>query len=84
MAGTVHAAIRFRPSWFVWMAGNWLLFVSTAFVLSVPRYTLTLFPLYASLAIASRRTLVLAALSAISIGGLIYFAGRFANDVWAF
>jgi len=31
------------------MAGNWLLFVSTAFVVSVPRYSLTLFPLYVSL-----------------------------------
>jgi len=84
LAGTVHAGIRFRPSWFAWMAGNWLLFVSTAFVISVPRYALTLFPLYVSLAVASRRTLVLAVLSAISISGLIYFAGRFATGVWAF
>jgi len=65
LIGTVHAAIRFRPSWFAWMAGNWLLFVSTAFVVSVPRYSLTLFPLYVSLAIASRRTVLLVALSAI-------------------
>jgi len=84
LVGTVHAAIRFRPSWFAWMAGNWLLFVSTAFVISVPRYALTLFPLYVSLAIISRRSLVLAILSAASIGGLIYFAGRFATGVWAF
>jgi hypothetical protein len=66
------------------MAGNWLLFVSTAFVVSVPRYSLTLFPLYASLALASRRTVLLVALSALSIGGLIYFAGRFATGAWAF
>jgi hypothetical protein len=84
LVGTIHAAIRFRPSWFAWMAGNWLLFTSTAFVVSVPRYSLTLFPLYVSLAVMSRRTMVLVVLSGISIVGLVYFAGRFATGVWAF
>ncbi len=84
LAGTLHAALRFRRSWFAWMAGNWLLFVSTSFIVSVPRYSLTLFPLYVSLAVISRRTLVLALLSAASIGALIYFAGRFATGAWAF
>ena len=54
------------------------------FVVSVPRYSLTLFPLYVSLAVASRRTVLLLALSAISIGGLVYFIGRFATGAWAF
>jgi hypothetical protein len=84
LVATVHAALRFRPSWFAWMAGNWLLFISTAFVVSVPRYSLTLFPLYVSLAVATRRGWVLAAVSAVSIAGLVYFAGRFATGVWAF
>lgn len=84
LVATVHAAFRFRLSWFAWMAGNWLLFVSTSFVVSVPRYALTLFPLYVSLALGSRRTLALVLISAASIGGLIFFAGRFANGVWAF
>jgi hypothetical protein len=84
LAGTIYAAFRFRPSWFVWMAGNMLLFVSTSFLLSTPRYALTLFPLFVSLALVSARTWVLVLLSAVSIGGLIYFAGRFATGVWAF
>ncbi len=84
LVATVHAALRFRLSWFAWMAGNWLLFVSTSFVVSVPRYALTLFPLYVSLALLSRRRLALVLISAVSIGGLIVFAGRFANGVWAF
>ena len=75
---------RFRLSWFAWMAGNWLLFVSTSFVVSVPRYALTLFPLYVSLALAARRTWLLVLISAVSIGGLVYFAGRFATGAWAF
>jgi hypothetical protein len=84
LAGTIFAAFRFRPSWFIWMAGNMLLFVSTSFLLSTPRYALTLFPLFVSLALFSARTWALVLLSALSIGGLVYFAGRFATGVWAF
>jgi hypothetical protein len=84
LAATLHAAFRFRLSWFAWMAGNWLLFVSTSFVMSVPRYALTLFPLYVSLALLSRRRVALALISAVSIGALIYFTGRFSTGAWAF
>jgi 4-amino-4-deoxy-L-arabinose transferase-like glycosyltransferase len=84
LAGTIFAAFRFRPSWFIWMAGNMLLFVSTSFLLSTPRYALTLFPLFVSLALISARTWVLVLLSAVSLAGLVYFAGRFATGVWAF
>jgi hypothetical protein len=84
LAATVHTALRFRPSWFAWMAGNWLLFVSTSFVMSTPRYVLTLFPMYVSLALASRRTATLVLISAVSLAAMIYFAGRFASGVWAF
>ncbi len=84
LAGTIYAAFRFRPSWFIWMAGNMLLFVSTSFLLSTPRYALTLFPLYVSLALISARTWLLVLLSAVSIAGFVYFAGRFATGWWAF
>ena len=84
LAGTVHAALRFRPAWFFWMAGNWLLFISTSFVMSVPRYSLTLFPVFVSLSLATRRSWLYAALALLSAGGLIYFAGRFAIGQWAF
>jgi hypothetical protein len=82
LVGTIFAAFRFRPSWFIWMAGNMLLFVSTSFLLSTPRYALTLFPLFVALALVSRRTWVLVLLSAISIAGQASFAGRFATGVW--
>jgi uncharacterized MnhB-related membrane protein len=82
--GTVVAAIRFRPSWFTWMAGNLVLFVSTSFLLSTPRYVLTLFPLFVALSLPTRRTWLLVAVSLLSIGGFIYFASRFATGSWAF
>jgi len=84
LAGTVVAALRFRPSWFVWMAGNWLLFTSTSFVLSVPRYSLTLFPLFAWFALLGRRRAVAVGLSLVSIGLLGYFVSEFAVGRWAF
>ena len=87
--GTVYAAFRFRTSWFVWMAGNWLLFTSTSFVMSVPRYSLTLFPLFAWFALATRRpertlSLSLVSLSVVSLAGFAWFATQFAQGQWAF
>lgn len=82
--GTVAAAFLARPSWFIWMAGNWLLFTGTSFVLSVPRYSLTLFPLFALLALASRWQAVGIGLALLSAGLLAYFTGQFATGEWAF
>ena len=84
IAGTVVSAFRFRPSWTVWMAGNLVLFTSTSFVLSVPRYSLVLFPLFVWLALlaGSRRTAVLMASASAIL--LVVLAGRFALGAWAF
>jgi 4-amino-4-deoxy-L-arabinose transferase-like glycosyltransferase len=84
LVGTVVAALRFRPSWFAWMMGNWLLFTSTSFVLSVPRYSLTLFPLFAWFALLGRRPAMAVGLSMVSIGLLGYFVSEFAVGRWAF
>lgn len=85
LAGTVVTALRFRPSWTAWMAGNWLLFVSTGFVISVPRYSLVLFGLFAWFALlADRWRWAGALLAAASLVGLGYFGWRFAVGLWAF
>ena len=84
LAGTIYAAFRFRPSWFAWMAGNWLLFVSTSFVMSVPRYSLTLFPLFAWFALAGRRQGWWTAITFGSLLLLALFASRMAIGEWAF
>jgi len=84
LLAVVHAAFRFRASWFAWMIGNWILFVSTAFIVSVPRYSLTLFPLFVSLALLTRRAWLLGLLTVFSIAGLGWLAVRFATGAWAF
>ncbi|MGH2455213.1 MAG: glycosyltransferase family 39 protein [Candidatus Limnocylindria bacterium] len=84
LAATIFAALRFRPSWFAWMAGNWILFVSTAFLVSVPRYTLTMFPVFVAMAIGTRGSRALVAVSAVSLAGFVYLVARFASGSWAF
>ena len=81
----VWSWFRLRPSYSVWITLNWVLITSTAFVLSVPRYTLTLFPVFILFARATsgRRFWF----SMLTIGSLLYFAlyaGRFAQGLWAF
>lgn len=45
LVGAVAAWLRLRPSYATWITLNLLLFTSTSFILSVPRYSLILFPL---------------------------------------
>jgi len=67
VAGAVAAWLRLRPSYAVWVTLNLLLFTSTSFVLSVPRYSLILFPLPLLAALLARRPLWLAGLTAASL-----------------
>ena len=82
---SVATAIWLRPTWAVWMAGNWLLIVSTGFVMSVPRYSMVLFGMVVWAAIIASRWRVagwvLAGTSVIAMG---YFAWRFGSGWWAF
>jgi hypothetical protein len=81
---TAWAWLRLRASYAVWMTCNWLLWTSTKFVLSVPRYTLVLFPLFAWFALLTRSRWVALGLGVGSALALAYFAGRFAAGQWAF
>ena len=85
LVATVASAIWLRPTWAAWMAGNWLLSVSTGMILSVPRYSLALFAIVVWAAIIGERWRiagwVLAAGSAMAMG---YFAWRFGSNQWAF
>lgn len=84
LIGTIAAWIWLRPSYAAWMTGNWLLFTSTSFVYSVPRFTLTLFPLFILLAKLGRRPTWSMLITAWSLLFLALFAGLFAWGQWAF
>ena len=82
---TVWAWLTLRTPYAVWMTCNWLLWTSTKFVLSVPRYTLVLFPAYILLArLRAARPAWGAAVAVWSLLLLGLFAARFAQGHWAF
>ena len=77
--------ISLRPSYAVWITLNWLLISSTSYVLSVPRYALTLFPIFLLFAKAcTGRRFWFAMLTVWSLLYLALYTGRFAQGVWAF
>ena len=82
---TIWSWLRLRPSYAVWITLNWLLINSTAFVLSVPRYALALFPIFILFSIAcTGRRFWYAMLTVWSLLYLALYTGRFAQDLWAF
>lgn len=82
---TLWCWIRLRPSYAVWMTLNWLLVNSTSFVLSVPRYTLALFPIFILFAdLATRRAWFYTIVTVSSLFSLAIFVSRFAQGTWAF
>jgi len=83
-ACTVVSWIKLRPAYSVWMTGNWLLFVSVSFVLSVPRYTLTMFPIYILFSMLAARRVWLAVITFWSMLYLSFFASLFTWGHWAF
>ena len=85
LALTVWSWLRLRTSYAVWMTCNWLLWTSTKFVLSVPRYTLVMFPAYILLArAATSRPVWNAVITVWSLLFLALFAARFVQGYWAF
>ena len=82
---TAWAWVRLRASYAVWMTCNWLMWTSTKFALSVPRYTLVLFPAFILLGrLRASRPAWGAAVAVWSLLMLALFAARFAQGYWAF
>ena len=85
LVATAATAIWLRPTWGAWMAGNWLLMVSTGFVMSVPRYSLVLFGIFVWMAIVAARWRTVGwILGVCSVAAMGVFAWRFAAGQWAF
>lgn len=78
-----YVFLKLRKSYGVYMFLNWLLFTSTSFILSIPRYTLILFPIYIVLA-QIKNKIILICLSIISFSTMVYFAFNYTGGKWAF
>jgi hypothetical protein len=81
---TIASWIKLRPIYSVWMTGNWLLFTSVSFIVSVPRYTITMFPIFFLFAMLATRRLWLVVITVWSLLYLALFASLFAWGRWAF
>jgi Gpi18-like mannosyltransferase len=81
---TLVSWVKLRPSYSIWMTCNWLLVTSVTFISSIPRYTLTMFPVYILFAMLAKRRVWLAVITVWSILYLSFFASLFAWGRWAF
>jgi len=78
-------AARLRPSYTIYTLLTWLVVTSTSFWLSVPRYTLSLFPIFILLAVLGEKREELH--YAMTVGFLLFFGFflvLFTQGQWAF
>lgn len=83
-AATVACCFLLRPAYTVWVAGNWLLFTTVGFILSVPRYTLILFPVFILFAKLAERPFWHTVITVWSLLFLALFISQFIQGHWAF
>jgi hypothetical protein len=76
--------IRLRPMHAVWITGSWLLVTSATFLVSEPRYALTLYPIFILFAFAGRNQVCHGIITTASLLFLGLFAGLFVRGWWAF
>ena len=81
---TIISWIKLRPIYAVWMTGNWILFASVNYFRSIPRYTLTMFPIFVLFGLLSRSRFWAAVLTVWSLLFFALFAVLFARGEWAF
>ena len=76
--------IKLRPVYAVWMTGMWFLITSVNFLQSVPRYTLTMFPIFMLFAVLGRNRFWYAVITVWSLLFFALFAVLFARGELAF
>lgn len=74
---------KVKKSYALFMFLNFLLFVSTNYILSTPRYTLHLFPIFIALALINNKY-ILTLISLISLVLLFYLTYLYTQGRWAF
>jgi len=80
----IFSWFKLRPIYSVWITCCWLLVVSVNYVASVPRYTLTMFPIFILFALLARQRFWLAVITVWSLVYLGFFSALFTSGRWAF
>jgi hypothetical protein len=76
--------IKLRPVYAMWMTGSWVLSASVSFFRSMPRYTLTMFPIFILFALLGRNRFWAGVLTVWSLLLFALFAVLFVRGEWAF
>lgn len=84
LIGVVMSWIKLRPVYAMWMTGNWLLFASVTFLESMPRYTLTMFPIFILFGLLAANRFWNFVLTVWSLLFLALFTSLFMRGWWAF
>ena len=80
----VASWIKLRPVYAMWITGNWFLFTSVTFIESMPRYSLTMFPIFMLFALLTKNRFWNAVITVWSLLFLALFTSLFARGWWAF
>ncbi len=80
----LYILIRVRKPWGIYIISSFLLFSSTSFILSTPRYSLVLFPIYIILATWTNNKFLFIVFTFISGAFLLFFNTLFVMGQWAF
>jgi Gpi18-like mannosyltransferase len=81
---TIWVSIRLRVSYGVYMFITWLIITSTSYWLSIPRYTLSMFPLFIALSLFGRSRGVNYLITFFSLLFFGLFLSLFIQGRWAF
>ena len=84
LACAIISWIKLRPIYAVWITGSWLLVTSATFLVSEPRYALTLFPIFMLAGLAGRNRFWYGTMTAASLLFMALFAGLFVRGWWGF
>src|SRR5437763_16687626 len=74
-AATILSFVKLRPSYAVWMIGNWLLFTSTTFIIGVARFTVIMFRLFILFSLISSRRSWRTIITLCSLSFLCFYLG---------
>jgi hypothetical protein len=81
---TIASWLKFRPIYATWITGNWLLLVCVTFIESMPRYALTMFPIFFLFALVSQNRLWSVVITVWSLLFFALFSSLFVRGWWVF
>jgi hypothetical protein len=76
--------IKLRPTYATWITGNWILLVSVTFVESMPRYALTMFPIFILFGMLSKNRFWNGVITVWSLLFLAIYSSLFVRGWWVF